>query len=111
MARAVAIDEADKLTRVLPINIALNIFEGFSISLFTSTASFTSSSAKLRILSLLTVVRAVSADEKNADSSNRTPIIISCVTSLESKLSSPNSLLAACITVKYHDASQYVIVH
>jgi len=91
MANVVAIETADKLARVLPINIALNIFAGFSISLFISLAFLLFSSARLRILSLFTVVNAVSADEKKADSSNRVPIIISCVTSLESKVSSPNS--------------------
>ncbi len=91
MANAVAIETADKLTMVLPINIALNIFDGFSISLFISLAFLLFSSARLRILSLFTVVNAVSADEKKADSSNKIPIIISCVTSLESKVSSPNS--------------------
>jgi hypothetical protein len=91
MANAVAIETADKLTSVLPINIALNIFDGFSTSLFMSLAFLLFSSARLRILNLFTVVNVVSADEKKADSSNSIPIIISCVTSLESKVSSPNS--------------------
>ena len=92
MVNVVVKEEAVRFTMLLPIKMALNIFVGSSINFCTVLAEFVPSSARLLILSLLTVVRAVSADEKKADSASNISKIINCVTSLGSKRSSPCSI-------------------
>ena len=72
------------MTILLPINMALNILPELSVIFKTVFARLLPSSARLRIRILLTVVSAVSADEKKAESINRIIKIISCVTSPES---------------------------
>ena len=83
-ARLVVRDAADRFTMLLPIRMALNILPESSVIFNTVLALFLPSSARLRIRILFTVVNAVSADEKKADSINSTIRIIICVTSLES---------------------------
>ena len=83
-ARLVVREAADRLTMLLPIRIALSILPESSVILSTVFARLFPSSAKLRMRILFTVVSAVSADEKNADSPSRISRIMSCVTSLES---------------------------
>ena len=89
VANCVAKEDAVKFTMLLPIKIALSILVGSSINLQTVLAPFLFSSARERIRSLLTVVRAVSAEEKKPDKSIRINKIINCVT-LGSKIPSPN---------------------
>ena len=64
IASVVAREDAERLTILLPIRIALSILLGFSMSFDTIIARFDFSSVKARIRSLFTVVNAVSADEK-----------------------------------------------
>ena len=78
----VAREEAEILTILFPIRIALSIFVLLSIIFFTRKAFLLFSSIKVLILILLTVVKAVSADEKNADKKIRKIRIISIVISL-----------------------------
>ena len=78
------IEDADRLTTLLHINTELNILLGSSISFATVLARLLPSSARLRIFILLTVVRAVSAEEKNDESISNTAIIIIVATSLGS---------------------------
>ena len=79
MARVVAREEADKFTMLFPISIAESIFFGRSTTLRTLTALLSPSSAMVLSLILLTVVRAVSADEKNADRANNKTRIINLI--------------------------------
>ena len=71
MANEVVSEDAERLTILLPISIVLKSFVGFSTSLSTRAAFLTLSSAIDFMRILLTVVRHVSADEKNAESINR----------------------------------------
>ena len=66
------------LTILFPIRIALSILPELSITLPTVIALLLPSSIRERILILLTIVKAVSADEKNADNNNKMIIIIIC---------------------------------
>ena len=72
-------------TILLPISIALNIFGELSKIFSSILALLFQASAKERIFILLTVVRAVSADEKNADISNN-----KIITSIIRLVSGPN---------------------
>ena len=76
--------EAERFTMLFPIKIALNILEGSSVILSTFCAFLLPSSAKLRILILFTVVKLVSADEKNADNINKIINTIICMAALVS---------------------------
>lgn len=70
-ARMVVSDDTAIFTMLLPIRIALSIFEELSRIFKIITALLFSSSARERMRILLTVVRAVSADEKNAESNSK----------------------------------------
>ena len=70
MARVVAREDADRFTILLPIRIADNILLESFVIFKTHSARASPSSANDLILILLTVVNAVSAEEKNADNSN-----------------------------------------
>jgi hypothetical protein len=81
---AVAMEEADKFTTLLQIRIVLSKRCWSSISFNTSAARLLFSSASARIRNLLTVVSAVSAEEKNADSAMSAIITIMFIASLGS---------------------------
>lgn len=82
--------EAEILTILLPISIALSILPECSIISATIFALLLPSSIKARILMLLTVVNAVSADEKNADKTSSKIIKIICEILSVSKKSTPS---------------------
>ena len=65
------------LTMLLPIRTAESIFAGWSIILITRAALLLPSSTKDSTLILFTVINEVSADEKNADKTNKITIAIS----------------------------------
>ena len=67
VASKVAMEEAEMFTILFPIKIALNSFPGSSMTLESMMARESPSSTRARTRSLLTVVSAVSAEEKNAD--------------------------------------------
>jgi hypothetical protein len=90
MAITVARADAEILTILFPMRIADSILLLFSRILSTSAAFLFPSSARDLILILFTVVRAVSADEKNAD--NRIKIINTINLSIVS-MSNKNALL------------------
>ena len=74
---------------LLPIKIALNILPELSVIFNTILARLLPSSAKERIRILFTVVKAVSADEKNADnpsSINNTTICMAALGSTDTSL-------------------------
>ena len=78
-------EDAEILTILLPIRMALSILEVcFSVVSSTKAARRLPSSARERSRILLTVISAVSADEKNADSNNKITRIINWKVSLES---------------------------
>ena len=70
---------------LLQISTALSILEGSSINFKTRFAALLFSSAKERMRILFTVVNAVSAEEKNAESKINSSNTISCMASPESK--------------------------
>ena len=70
-AREVAMEDAERLTILFPIKIALNILPESSVTLSTRAAREFPSSARERIRIRFTVVSAVSAEEKNAESKSR----------------------------------------
>ena len=70
-AREVAMEDAERLTILFPIKIALNILPESSVTLSTHAAREFPSSARERIRIRFTVVSAVSAEEKNAESKSR----------------------------------------
>ena len=80
-ARVVAREEADRFTILLPINIADNIFAELSVTRRTLSAFLFPDSDRVRMRILLTVVSAVSAEEKNDESNNKIIKHISCVIS------------------------------
>ena len=84
-ASVVASEDAERLTILLPIKIAESIFAESSVTRSTLSAFLLPASDRVRIRILLTVVRAVSDDEKNADNSNKTISTISCGISPASK--------------------------
>ena len=65
------------LTMLLPISTALNILPELSIILATKAACLLPSSISERIFIRLTVINAVSADEKKAERNNKIIIVIS----------------------------------
>ena len=77
VARVVARDDADRLTMLLPIRMAESILPESSVTLSTLSARLLPASDKVRRRILFTVVSAVSADEKNAESRSNTTKIIS----------------------------------
>ncbi len=89
VARVVAREAEDRFTMLLPIRMALSILPESSVISSTFFARLLPSSAMLLRRILLEVVKAVSAEEKNADNNNKTIITINCMTSLESKYISP----------------------
>jgi len=68
----VEIAEAPIFTMLFPIKTVLSIFDWCFITLSRIRARLLPSSTNIRIRILLTVVKAVSADEKNADSKIKT---------------------------------------
>ena len=80
MAKVVATEEADRLTILLPIRMALSILPYWSKMASTRMAPLWSSSAKVRSRTRLTVEKAVSAEEKKADKNTSTPSETSCMT-------------------------------
>ena len=72
VVNVVARAEAEILTMLFPIKIVLKSLPGFSVTCKTFAALLLPSSANVFSLILLTVVRAVSDEEKNAESNNRT---------------------------------------
>ncbi len=68
IAREVASEDADRFTMLLPIKIAESIFPELFVMRRTVAARLFPSSARVRIRMRLTVIKAVSADEKNAES-------------------------------------------
>ncbi len=89
VANIVAIEDAEMLTTLLPIKIALNIFPEFSITQPRVMAFLFPSSIKVRTRIRFTVLKAVSEDEKKADNANKTISIKNCVATLGSKKSTP----------------------
>jgi hypothetical protein len=67
MVNVVAMEDAEILTMLFPIKMVLNSFCEFSFSFNTLSAFLLPSSANALILWTLTVVSAVSAEEKNAE--------------------------------------------
>ena len=77
--KMVVIDEAAMFTMLLPIRIALSILSGFSFNVSTSFAFLLPLSANDLSRIVLTVVNAVSEDEKNADIASKIIIVINCI--------------------------------
>jgi len=69
-------EEADRLTTLLPIRMALSIFPWLAESFSTHWADLLPDSARFRMRILFTVVKAVSEDEKKADNPNKIRITI-----------------------------------
>ena len=90
IAREVAREDADKLTILLPIKIALNILPESSVILSTRSACLFPSSAKVLIRIRFAVTRAVSAEEKKADRAIRIINAIIWTMSLVSNFYSPH---------------------
>ena len=74
----VARAEAEILTMLLPIKMAESILEDWSRIISTLFAFLLSSSARSWICILLTVVRAVSAEEKNAEPTSKSTKQMAC---------------------------------
>ena len=91
-ANEVEMEEADRFTMLLQIRMQLNIFDWFSSSFMTRMAALFLSSARARIFSLLTVVSAVSAEEKKADNKSSTTMINIVIASPGSKKITPYSV-------------------
>lgn len=81
VARIVANEEAEILTMLFQIRIALNIFPGSSINRERRMARRSPPSARFRTRILLTVVIAVSEEEKNAEQAMRKIKISTCMAS------------------------------
>ena len=71
-AKTVVREEAAILTILLPIKTVLSIFLELLSTLSSTIAFLFPSSTSILNLTLLNVVRAVSADEKNAENNNKT---------------------------------------
>ena len=82
IASEVASEEAERLTILFPIRIAESIFPESSVTRRTLSARLSPDSARVRIRILLTVVKAVSAEEKKAESIKSTTKNINCGISL-----------------------------
>ena len=80
-ARVVAMLDADRLTILFPIKMALSILPESSVTFNALAAFLFPSSASVIIRIRLNVVSAVSAEEKNADKNNRTTSIINWIMS------------------------------
>ena len=78
-ANVVVKAEAERFTILLPIRIALSILGESSIIFNTMSALLSPSSDRLRSLMELTMVSAVSADEKKADKAIKIIININCI--------------------------------
>jgi hypothetical protein len=89
MASAVAKEDAERFTILLPIKIADSIFLGVDTTFKTLAAFLLPSSAMVFNLILFTVVSAVSADEKKADSASNTNRTINLINVELSKCKSP----------------------
>ena len=85
----VAREEEIILTRFFPIKMALNILDFCSMILSTRAAFLFPSSISERIFIVLTVVKAVSAEEKKPDRNSKSRRIISMVISDEAKFIIP----------------------
>ena len=85
MASDVVSDDAERFTMLLPIRMAESIFGEFSVTLSTFSAFLLPASARVLMRILFTVVRAVSEDEKNAESANNINKNIICDMSSASK--------------------------
>ena len=85
MASDVVSDDAERFTILFPIRMADNIFEEFSVIFKTLSAFLLPASDNVLIRIRFTVVRAVSADEKNAESANSIIKNIICDMSSASK--------------------------
>ena len=85
VARTVAREDAYRFTTLLPIRIALSILLGSSMIFNTYSACLSPFSASVRTRILLTVVSAVSAEEKKADIKSSSFKINSCIPSPELK--------------------------
>jgi hypothetical protein len=86
IAKAVAMEEADRLTILLPMRIAESIFPESFVTRSTLSAFLFPDSDRVRIRILFTVVSAVSADEKNAESSSNNIKLMSWTMSTVSKV-------------------------
>ena len=86
MARVVVREEALRFTMLLPIRMAESILPGFSRMASSRDALAFPWSASPRSRTLLTVVRAVSAEEKKAESSNKMIRIMICRIELASNV-------------------------
>ena len=82
-------EDADMLTMLFPIRIVLISLLEFSVTLRTREARLLPLSARDLSENLLTVVSAVSAEEKNADSAISTTRMIMFIMEPASKISSP----------------------
>ena len=85
VARVVAMEDAERFTRLFPMRIAESILEEFSVTRSTLSARLSPASDRVRMRILLTVTSAVSAEEKKAESNKSIIKLISCAISLESK--------------------------
>ena len=79
--------DADRFTILFPIKIAESILSVFAVISKTFSALLSPFSAKFLILNLFEVMRAVSADEKNAEADNNNTKMTNCNMSLVSKIS------------------------
>ena len=79
--------EAERFTILFPIKIAESILSVFAVISKTFSALLSPFSAKFLILNLFEVMRAVSADEKNAEADNNNTKMTNCNMSLVSKIS------------------------
>ena len=86
MAKVVVREEALRFTMLLPIRMAESILPGFSRMASSRDALAFPWSASPRSRTLLTVVRAVSAEEKKAESSNKMIRIMICRIELASNV-------------------------
>ncbi len=78
IASVVAREDAERLTMLFPIKMALSILCISSVMESTRAARLSPPSANVRIRMRLVVVKAVSAEEKNADNSSRRTKTTSC---------------------------------
>ena len=85
---AVVREDAAMLTRLFPIKMVLSILLYRSWIFCTRRALLLPSSARERILTLLTQVKAVSAEEKNPDKISNKNKMIHCMILLVSKAGS-----------------------
>lgn len=85
----VAREDAEMLIMLLPISTALSILDDLPNIFSTIWAFLFPFSHSVLMRMWLTVVNAVSADEKNPDSSNKINKIISWIMSPESKYITP----------------------